>query len=463
MSMYGYDVSIYDYGFSNQAISNSLRGHTINYDDDELYFRRPPPLRHSPPVTPPTNHRHDGTSPLPLGMDWSLPPRVWEGRNSVWPHDSNKGWRYCVTVPSWTIASSTSGSDAVFFRVQVGVQSPEGITSTQEVLRRFNEFWKLYSDLRTEFPKKYLPLPPPKSLMKMRSNTLLEERRCALEGWLEKLLSDIDVSRTALVAMFLELEAAARKSCSELTPDDRVTNLVPSDQLPCNSANSLLSSSSSISSDIDGSSGSKKATTVEQNEILQKELDNAKEQIETLRKSKSDVKLLVKEVKSLRKSNLELKHELTKCLEEKTQLENEKQQWEAGDSTKVALLHECEHLCNRLRECSVNFILDEEDKLMADTSLSDAIDLLETSDSQISSLLAEVQFLGQDDETATGPANQADNSDIFISRDGDLRTLLSDILTENAMLRKQVNSVIRQALTKPGDTPKDEAGDDPIM
>lgn len=56
----------------------------------------------------------------------------------------------------------------------------------------------------------------------------------------------------------------------------------------------------------------------------------------------------------------------------------------------MALLHECELLRNRLRDCSVNFILDEEDKLMVDTSLSDAIDLLETSDSQIGLLLAEV-------------------------------------------------------------------------
>ena len=27
--------------------------------------------------TAPPKHRHDGTSPLPLGMDWSPPPRKW--------------------------------------------------------------------------------------------------------------------------------------------------------------------------------------------------------------------------------------------------------------------------------------------------------------------------------------------------------------------------------------------------
>lgn len=38
------------------------------------------------------------------------------------------------------------------------------------------------------------------------------QRRRALEEWMGKLLSDIDVSRSAPVAAFLELEAAVR-SC----------------------------------------------------------------------------------------------------------------------------------------------------------------------------------------------------------------------------------------------------------
>jgi hypothetical protein len=32
-----------------------------------------------------------------------------------------------------------------FYRVHVGVQSPEGITTPRVVLRRFNDFLKLYS------------------------------------------------------------------------------------------------------------------------------------------------------------------------------------------------------------------------------------------------------------------------------------------------------------------------------
>lgn len=40
----------------------------------------------------------------------------------------------------------------------------------------------------------------------------LLQRRRSLEDWIEKLLSDIDLSRNVLVATFLELEAAAR-SC----------------------------------------------------------------------------------------------------------------------------------------------------------------------------------------------------------------------------------------------------------
>lgn len=67
---------------------------------------------------------------------------------------------------------------------------------------------------------------------------------------------------------------------------------------------------------------SMKATTMQQNEMLLKELDDAKNQIEILRKqqdvmelkSKSDIKILVKEVKSLRTSNTELKEELNEML-----------------------------------------------------------------------------------------------------------------------------------------------------
>lgn len=85
MSMYGYDSSIYDFGFSSDpsiTITNSFYTNPvlagIDYED-ELYARRRPPTRHTTPITNPSSppkHRHDGTSPLPLGMDWSLPPRV---------------------------------------------------------------------------------------------------------------------------------------------------------------------------------------------------------------------------------------------------------------------------------------------------------------------------------------------------------------------------------------------------
>lgn len=43
----------------------------------------------------------------------------------------------------------------------------------------------------------------------------LLQRRCSLEEWMTKLLSDIDLSRSFSLAAFLELEAAAR-SCMYL-------------------------------------------------------------------------------------------------------------------------------------------------------------------------------------------------------------------------------------------------------
>ncbi|GKC93829.1 SPX domain-containing protein 4, partial [Tanacetum coccineum] len=54
---------------------------------------------------------------------------------------SHKRWSYCVTYPSWTIIPSASA-----FKTVVVIQSQEGITSTQEVVRRFNDFLNLYSE-----------------------------------------------------------------------------------------------------------------------------------------------------------------------------------------------------------------------------------------------------------------------------------------------------------------------------
>lgn len=72
-------------------------------------------------------------------------------------------------------------------------------------------------------------------------------------------------------------------------------------------------------------------------------------------------------------------------------LQKEKQRMENVTTANAKLLHECEILRNRLQECGVNFLVEEEDKLIVDTSSSsDAIDLLTTSDNRIGLLLAEV-------------------------------------------------------------------------
>ncbi|KAK1323994.1 hypothetical protein QJS10_CPA02g00235 [Acorus calamus] len=139
----------------------------------------------------PHKHRHDGTSPLPLGMDWSPPPKKWEGRDAVWPHDHRTGWSYCVTVPSWMVQPESRVSDA-------GSSNPI-------VLKR-------------AFPKKIIPSPPPRHRFSRISSShlLLEERRYALEEWMGRLLSDIDFSRSVSVASFLELEATARSSFQDV-------------------------------------------------------------------------------------------------------------------------------------------------------------------------------------------------------------------------------------------------------
>ncbi|KAL0394279.1 UNVERIFIED_CONTAM: PX domain-containing protein EREL1 [Sesamum latifolium] len=217
--------------------------------------------RQSPP-----KHRHDGTSPLPLGMDWSPPPRVWAGRETVWPHDPRTGWSYCVTIPSWIVlAKSRDSEPTVFYRVQVGIQSPEGITTTRTVLRRFNDFLKLHAALKRLFPRKSIPPTPPKGLLRMKTRVMLEaavkisegccllQRRSSLEEWMANLLSDIDLSRSMAVASFLELEAAARSSFQDEgqnSIDSHISVTTDSSlHVHPNSSISLLAGSSSLTSD----------------------------------------------------------------------------------------------------------------------------------------------------------------------------------------------------------------------
>ncbi|GJP50769.1 hypothetical protein CLOM_g9934 [Closterium sp. NIES-68] len=217
-------------------------------------------------ISDPRVFRHDGTSPLPLGMDSSPPPAHWAGRRTtVWPHVPDGCWAFCTLIPTWTPAyppGSTGATSAaaatiaagarlrspgggaggsggpssgqsgdlgaslvsaffpkasdpapvVFFHVCVGVRSPRGITSVTRVPRRFSDFINLYSMLLRSFDRRRLPPPPPKLPLQRVSTDShrLEQRRHALDVWLKQLLEDVEVSRSRPMAAFLELERVAR-------------------------------------------------------------------------------------------------------------------------------------------------------------------------------------------------------------------------------------------------------------
>ncbi|KAA3479449.1 golgin subfamily A member 4-like [Gossypium australe] len=204
MNLYAHDLSLFD--FTNFS-DNPIIDHPSSFAS---FITTPPsdsgdldagnkPTSTATPKSPP-KHRHDRTSPLPLGMDWSLPPRRWDGRDTVWPHNPQTGWSYCVTIPSWIILPTSGGSDiVVFYRVQVGIQSPEGITTTLEILRRFSDFLKLLSELKKIFPKKNLPPAPPKRILRVKNRTLLEEvTMCYPEQTvLEKLIIPLTIQEKA--------------------------------------------------------------------------------------------------------------------------------------------------------------------------------------------------------------------------------------------------------------------------
>ncbi|KAG2723131.1 hypothetical protein I3760_02G157800 [Carya illinoinensis] len=656
-----------------------------------------------------------------------------------------------VTASQFLLGFSFPNQEAqILWWVQVGLQSPEGITTIRGILRRFNDFLKLFSEVRQVFPKKNLPPAPPKGILKIKSQTLLEERRYSLEDWMGKLLSDIDVSRSAPVATFLELEAAVRSSfCDEnqQIPDansstggvvlssllrsnsdvsglagglfasdhgndtpyeisevgtprcqndnstdpgleksvseqylidpykrtvkhglfnrkfiqeslqsfsrhrmnmgSQVNNIGRDEVIGNNSGAKPLRvdgtkffpelgdcevdghvrrlSTESVGSDLSSVRGSEMSNTgeanifggyphhsrgseapkntdsfvnpysqlprdflvalpsderyrlnrvlvtmqqrlataktdledliarlnqevlvrqflttkvkdleveseitrqnckenmqqavltekekltqmqwdmeelhakclemelklkleqdekvraestkiaiVQENKMLLHELDVAREQLENLQKqheefevkSKADIKLLVKEVKSLRSSQLELKQELSRLMKEKLEaersLQKERQRMERANTANTKFLHECGILRGRLQECSLNFLVEEEDELTLDTSSpSDAIDLLITSDNRIGLLLAEAQLLAQDVENAVAVVDESRNVNGSNKRttDDELRKMLTDVFVENAGLRKQVNSVIRCALNTNGTPERDD-------
>lgn len=72
-------------------------------------------------------------------------------------------------------------------------------------------------------------------------------------------------------------------------------------------------------------------------------------------------------------------------------VQREKDREETAKAANEKLMHECDVLQNRLRECDVKFHMEDESKLiMESSSPSEAMDLLATSDNRIGLLIAEV-------------------------------------------------------------------------
>ncbi|XP_022991390.1 PX domain-containing protein EREX-like [Cucurbita maxima] len=539
MNLYAHDLSVLDYNFGfSEPYGEPFSRHTVpsaisstaflNEDDDVYRSSWAARNNREMPGGSPPNRRHDGSSPLPLGMDWSPPPQKWDGQGTVWPHDPLTGWSYCVTIPSWTTIPKSNGSEpVVFYTVQVGLQSPEGNYSTREISRRFNEFLELFYELKKVLPKKQLPPAPPKKVLRMKNSAFYDERKSSLEEWMEKMLSDIDVSRSVPVANFLELEAAVRSFFSDVNP--QISKEVSSNITLTSSTISIAAASSVASSphddacyvepelvaprhgdnegvelEIDKPALEKARTDMEnlvvrsnqevsekqflatkdeqvptestmmsileENKVLMQELDASREQLQYLQKqyeefvikSKSDVELFVNEIKSLRGAQIDLKQECSQLMEEKSGLERllqpEKHRMEQADIANQKLLHDYEFLQCRLKDSSVDFFVEEEDKLILESAptADDAIELLATSDNLISLLLAEAKLLARDAEADGMAGSATPNGTDEGAGDKVLRNVLANMFVENARLRMQVNSVIRCALSAKGITEKDE-------
>ncbi|XP_016438042.2 PX domain-containing protein EREL1 isoform X2 [Nicotiana tabacum] len=196
-------------------------------------------------------------------------------------------------------------------------------------------------------------------------------------------------------------------------------------------------------------------------------LDELQKQHQELEvKSKADVKVLVKEIKSLRGSQADLKQQLDHSLKGKLEAERlyeqERQANEQARTSWQKLLHECQVLQQRFEECNINLVNEKEDLIMDFPSCSDALNLLTAYDNQINLILAEVNAdKGTESSVSTAETMDDVNNDSW-TVDDKLRNVLTNILVNNGKLRKQVNSVIRYALKEKLSSPPRECEDSPI-
>jgi hypothetical protein len=91
-----------------------------------------------------------------------------------------------------------------FYRVQVSVQSPEGVSTMRGILRRFNDFVKLLADLKRAFPRKSFPSAPPKGFLRVKSRDMLEEVCILL--WSYVVLFKFSLFHAFLLLWFLNQE-----------------------------------------------------------------------------------------------------------------------------------------------------------------------------------------------------------------------------------------------------------------
>ncbi|KAE8735212.1 Adenine phosphoribosyltransferase 5 isoform 1 [Hibiscus syriacus] len=139
---------------------------------------------------------------------------------------------YCVTIPSWVVLPKRDYDPVVFYRVNVGIQPPDGATTSHGVLRRFNDFLKLFDELKKACPKKSFPPAPPKRLLHLKSRALLEE---VFPLHLFSFSTSSGKCATNItVASFLELEVAARSSVQELNECSSKANIAENSTISSN-------------------------------------------------------------------------------------------------------------------------------------------------------------------------------------------------------------------------------------
>ncbi|QPG76946.1 hypothetical protein FOA43_004340 [Brettanomyces nanus] len=145
--------------------------------------------------------------------------------------DSGLYKRSKVTIQSY-ITANEHGHDFILYIIEVQRLSNDDLNVVLAgwmVARRFSQFYKLHKYLRMKYPEVWdLEFPKRMVVMKFQQSALIEQRKCKLERYLQKLLSFDQVCANSVFRDFLSSDVFTLDFANEQTTSNKTIESVNS-------------------------------------------------------------------------------------------------------------------------------------------------------------------------------------------------------------------------------------------